>query len=229
MTEISRLTPQIYLIRHGETEWSLTGQHTGRTDLPLTPHGEDEVREWGQRTCELAGLAKDAEVEPDLAECDYGDYDGMRSVDIHKERPDWNVFRDGSSNGESAADISARADCLIARLRTMTGQVALFSHGQFGAVLAARWIQLSIIKAEHFKLRTASLSILSCDPHHPEVSVIEWWNASPDEASRPDLDSNAGPPQPPKATRHSRMGKRRRRDSCGVIRRHIKRDHKNEN
>ena len=186
----------IYLVRHGETEWTFSGQHTGRTDIPLTALGEDEVREWGKRlcripfthvltspghrarqTCELVGLGKDAEIEPDLAEWDYGDYEGLRSVYIRKERPGWNVFRDGCPNGETPEEISVRADRLIARLRTKHGNIALFSHGQFGSVLAARWIGLSVVEARHFPLGTASLSILSYDPHHPEVAVIELWNS----------------------------------------------------
>ncbi len=195
---------RIHFIRHGETEWTFTSQHTGRTDLPLTALGEDEVREWGRRlcdihfqhvltsplqrarrTCELLGLGKDAEIEPDLAEWDYGDYEGMRSVVISKENPGWNVFRDGCPNGESNEEVSSRADRLIKRLRTMSGNIAIFSHGQFGGVLAARWIGLSVIEAQHFPLGTASLSILGSDPHHPEVPVIELWSSSPHEASRP--------------------------------------------
>ncbi|OYW73926.1 MAG: histidine phosphatase family protein [Verrucomicrobia bacterium 12-59-8] len=191
----------IHFIRHGETKWTFSSRHTGRTDIPLTALGEDEVREWGKRlckipfahvltsplirarrTCELVGLAKDAELEPDLQEWDYGDYEGVCSVDIRKERPGWNVFRDGCPNGESPEEISARADRLIARLRTMEGDVALFSHGQFGGVLAARWIGLSVVEAQHFPLGTASLSILSHDPHHPKVPVLELWNAAPHEA-----------------------------------------------
>jgi RpiB/LacA/LacB family sugar-phosphate isomerase len=194
---------RIHFIRHGETEWTFTRQHTGCTDLPLTAQGEDEVREWGKRlcgipfhhvltsplqrahrTCDLVGLGKQAELEPDLVEWDYGDYEGKRSVDIRKERPDWNVFRDGCPNGESTEEISDRADRLIARLRTMTGNIALFSHGQFGGVLAARWIGLSILEAQHFPLGTASLSILATNPHNPGVSVIDLWNSSPHEASR---------------------------------------------
>ena len=151
-------TLHLYLIRHGETEWALSGQHTGRTDIPLTANGEDEARELGRhlrdirfahvltsplkrarQTCELVGLDKVAEIEPDLAEWDYGDYEGKRSVDIRKGRPDWNVFRDGCPHGEMPAQVSERADRLIARLRTLDGKVALFSHGQFGGVLAARW------------------------------------------------------------------------------------------
>ena len=194
---------RIYFIRHGETEWTFTSQHTGRTDLPLTALGEDQVREWGhrlcaipfthvltsplqraRRTCELVGLADEAEEEPDLQEWDYGDYEGMRSADICEERPGWNVFRDGCPKGETPEEISARADRLIARLRTMDGNIALFSHGQFGGVLAARWIELSIGEAQHFPLATASLSIFKDNPHHPEVPVIELWNSSPHEGSR---------------------------------------------
>ncbi len=194
---------KIYFIRHGETEWTFTSQHTGRTDIPLTAQGEDEVREWGKhlsaipfdhvltsplqrarRTCELVGLGKEAETEPDLEEWDYGDYEGQCSVDIRKKRPGWNVFHDGCPNGESPKAISARADRLIARLRTMSGNIAVFSHGQFGGVLAARWIGLSIIEAQHFPLGTASLSIFSSDPHHPEVPVLELWNTAAHEASR---------------------------------------------
>ena len=189
-------TLRLYLIRHGETEWSLSGRHTGRTDLPLTPNGEDEARDLGKhlldipfvhvltsplkralQTCELAGLNQTAEIEPDLAEWDYGDYEGQRSVDILKERPDWNVYRDGCPRGEMPAQVSARADRLIARLRRLDGNIALFAHGQIGSVLAARWIGLAVADAQHFMLGTASLSIFSFDPHHPAVPVIALWNA----------------------------------------------------
>jgi probable phosphoglycerate mutase len=189
---------RLYLIRHGETEWSLSGQHTGRTDIPLTAHGEDEARELkprlaairfarvltsprqrARRTCELAGLGSAAEIESDLSEWDYGDYEGQRSADIREARPNWNVFRDGCPHGETPAEISGRADRLIARLQAGEGNVALFSHGQFGAVLAARWIGLPVIDGQRFPLGAASLSILANDPSHPEVQVIELWNAVP--------------------------------------------------
>ena len=187
---------RLYLIRHGETEWALSSRHTGRTDLPLTDNGEDEARELGmhlrdlpfthvltsplkraRQTCALVGLDNTPEIEPDLAEWDYGDYEGKRSVDIRGERPNWNVFRDGCPNGEMPAQVSDRADLLIARLRTLDGKVALFSHGQFGGVLAARWIGLPLAKAQHFPLGTASVSILSFNPHHPEIPVINLWNS----------------------------------------------------
>jgi broad specificity phosphatase PhoE len=192
------MTVRLYLIRHGETEWSLSGQHTGRTDLPLTAHGEDEARKlepWlrpiqfdrvlssplqrARQTCELARLGAAASVEPDLAEWNYGDYEGRSTRDIRKERPDWNVFRDGCPNGEMPGQVSARADRVIARLLALDGNVALFSHGQFSRTLATRWIDLSVAASLHLALGTASLSILDFDPNHPEVRVIELWNAAP--------------------------------------------------
>ncbi|CAG9932900.1 histidine phosphatase family protein [Candidatus Nitrotoga arctica] len=193
---------RVYLIRHGETEWSLSGRHTGRTDIPLTQNGENEARELGKRlrdipfahvltsplkralqTCELVGLDKVPEIETDLAEWDYGDYEGQRSVDIHKERPDWNIYRDGCPRGEIPEQVSDRVDRLIARLRKLDGNIALFSHGHVGAVLAARWIGLAVVEAQHFKLGTASLSIFAFDPHHPGVPVIALWNAVSHEIS----------------------------------------------
>ena len=188
---------RIHLIRHGETEWSLSSRHTSRTDISLTARGEDEARALAQRlqeiqfthvlssprqrarrTCELAGLGPTVEIEPDLTEWDYGDYEGQRSVDIRKQRADWNLFRDGCPHGEIPAQVSDRADRLIAHLRALDGNVAIFSHGQFGCVLAARWIGLPLDEAQHFSLGTASLSILAYDPHHPEVAVIALWNAA---------------------------------------------------
>ena len=191
------MLPRIYLIRHGETEGSLSGQHTGRTDIPLTAPGEDGARELGQRlrgiqfarvltiprqrarrTCELAGLGPAAEIEPDLAEWDYGDYEGQRSVDILKGRPDWNLFQDGCPRGETPAQISDRADRFIARHRVLDGNVALFSHGHFGRVLAARWIGLPVSEAQRFLLDTASLNILGYEHNHVESPVIALWNAA---------------------------------------------------
>jgi probable phosphoglycerate mutase len=194
---------RLYFIRHGGTEWSLSGQHTGRTDIPLTARGEDGARrlqpylqeikfarvltsprQRARRTCELAGLGPVAEIEPDLAEWDYGDYEGRRSEDIRTGRPGWNVFRDGCPNGEAPAEISDRADRLIAGLQAPQGNVALFSHGQFGAVLAARWIGLPVIDGQHFPLGAASLSILGHNLGHPEVRAIELSNAAPGPLSR---------------------------------------------
>jgi probable phosphoglycerate mutase len=188
---------RLYLIRHGETEWSLSGQHTGRTDLPLTAHGEDEARQLAprlrhiqfarvltsprqraRRTCELAGLGAAAETEPDLAEWDYGDYEGLLTADVRKLRPGWNVFRDGCPGGEMPAAVSDRADRLIAHLCTLDGNVALFSHGEFACVLAARWIGLPVVEGQHFSVDAASLGILGYNPGHPEVRVIALWNAT---------------------------------------------------
>ena len=187
---------QLYFIRHGQTEWSLSGQHTGRTDIPLTTRGEEEARQLGprlrtvtfsriltspllraRRTCDLAGLEPTVDIEPDLAEWDYGDYEAMRSVDIGRKHPGWNVFRDGCPGGETPEAIGARADRLIARLSALRGNVALFSHGQFGCVLAARWIGLPVLAGQHFALRPASLSILGHEESHPDVRVIALWNS----------------------------------------------------
>jgi probable phosphoglycerate mutase len=189
---------RVYVIRHGETAWSLSGQHTGRTDIPLTAQGEEEARELepylqgirfstvltsprarARRTCALAGLDAGAAVEPDLSEWDYGDYEGQRSVEIRKARPDWNIFRDGCPGGETPAAIAGRADRLIARLRRLHGNVALFSHGHFGLVLAARWIGLDVVEGQHFSLSTGSLGVLSNDPRHPDVPVLALWNFTP--------------------------------------------------
>src|SRR5207302_4956475 len=150
--------PAFYLARHGETEWSVSGQHTGLTDLPLTERGERNARRLGerlkgmsfphvltsplqraQRTCELAGFGTAAEVDPDLVEWNYGAYEGRKTADIRKERPDWQLFRDGCPGGESLAEIAARADRVIARVRAVGGDVLLFSSGHFLRVLGARW------------------------------------------------------------------------------------------
>ena len=136
-----------------------------------------------RQTCELAGMGAASEIEPDLAEWDYGDYEGRRSVEIHRDDPDWNIWRDGCPGGESTAAITARADRLIARLAAMQGIVALFSHGQFGAALAARWIGLALIEGQHFALQPASVSLLGIDAHHADRRVIELWNECPEASS----------------------------------------------
>ena len=190
------MPPRLYLIRHGETEWSLAGRHTSRTNIPLTEQGEQDARQLGKRvraaniayvftsprqrarrTAALVGLPPVAEIEPDLAEWDYGDYEGQRSEEIRKGRPDWNLFRDGCPHGEMPGHVSDRADRLIARLRALDGNVALFSHGHFGCVLAVRWIGLPVIEGQHFLLGTASLSVLGYEPSRPEVPVVTLWNS----------------------------------------------------
>ena len=137
-----------------------------------------------RRTCALAGLIGEAEVEPDLAEWDYGDYEGKLSADIQRERPGWSAYRDGCPGGETASEVSNRADRVIARLRALDGVVAVFSHGQFGCCLAARWIDLPIVEARHLQLDPASVSVLGWNPTHPGLAVIARWNASPRPAGR---------------------------------------------
>lgn len=189
---------RLYLIRHGETEWSLSGQHTGRTDIPLTPHGEEEARRLAgplgritfdrafssprlraRRTAELAGIRTPVEIEPDLAEWDYGDFEGRRSIDIRETWPGWAIYRDGCPGGESVADMTARADRLVEKLSKMSGNIALFAHGHIGRSLVVRWIGLELIEADHFVLGTATYSVLGFDPSHPEVRVISTWNVTP--------------------------------------------------
>jgi broad specificity phosphatase PhoE len=188
---------RLTLIRHGETEWSLSGRHTGRSDIPLTMRGEDGARALAphlagvafarvltsprvraQRTCALAGLGQAATIEPDLAEWDYGDYEGLRSSEIQQARPGWNIFADGCPGGETPADVAGRVDHLLDRLRASGGEVALFSHGHFGRVLAARWIGQPVIEGQHFALSVASISVLGYEPSHPETAAIALWNFS---------------------------------------------------
>jgi len=218
MVTTPNMLSRVYLIRHGETAWSLSGQHTGRTDIPLTARGEHAARELGQRlrdirfacvltsplqrarrTCELAVLPPLAEIEPDLAEWDYGDYEGQRSVDIRKGRPDWNLFRDGCPRGESPFQVSERADRVIARVRAREGTIAVFSHGHFGRVLAARWIGLPLKHAQHFLLNTASLSILGYEHNLAEEAAIVLWNAVANEMF------DLVPSRDPKSVNHGSM------------------------
>lgn len=193
---MTSILPCVYLVRHGETAWSLTGQHTGRTDLPLTARGEQDAGELAERlravkfshvftspllrarrTSELAGLGERAEIDADAVEWDYGAYEGQRLSDIRKERPNWSIFLDGCPLGESPAQVSDRADRLIGRLGTREGNIVLFSHGHFGRVLAARWIGLQIRYAQHFILSTASLSLLGYAHNLREEPAIALWNA----------------------------------------------------
>lgn len=186
--------PAAYLARHGETAWSITGQHTGRTDLPLTERGERNARRLGERlrglkfaavftsplqraahTCELADFGTQAEVDSALLEWDYGQYEGRRTADIHQERPDWQLFRDGCPGGESPDDVAARADQLISRIRAIDGDVLLFSSAHFLRVLAVRWIGLEPLAGKYFFLSTASLSALGYE-HNRTLPVIRLWD-----------------------------------------------------
>jgi probable phosphoglycerate mutase len=188
--------PLVYLARHGETEWTVTGQHTGLTDLPLTEHGETQARKLGPalagldfasiatsplrrvvRTCELAGFATAAVTDPDLVEWNYGDYEGRLRTDILAIDPQWQLFRDGCPGGESPGQVAARADRVIQRIRAAGGNVLLFSSGHFFRMLAARWLALEAIHGAHFVLDTASLSILGYE-HDLTEPVIRRWNES---------------------------------------------------
>jgi broad specificity phosphatase PhoE len=191
---MSEALPVIHLARHGETAWSLSGQHTGRTDLPLTERGERNARALGQRlrglefakvytsplqraarTCELAGIGTSAEIDPDLVEWDYGQYEGRRTAEIHAERPDWQLFRDGCPGGESPGQIGARADRVVGRVRAIKGDVLVFSSGHFLRVLAARWLGLDASGGRYLLLSTASLSALGYE-HNLAAPAIQLWN-----------------------------------------------------
>jgi len=191
---MSQTLPVVYLARHGETAWSISGQHTGLTDLPLTEQGERNARRLADRlkglnfakvytsplqravrTCELAGFGARAEIDRDLLEWNYGEYEGRRTQDIHAERPDWQLFRDGCPGGESPQQIGARADRVVQRLREVQGNVLIFSSGHILRVLSARWLGLEPAGGKYLLLSTASLSALSYE-HNLSQPVIQLWN-----------------------------------------------------
>ena len=191
---MSDLLPVVYIARHGNTAWTHSGQHTGLTDLPLTPDGERNAVRLGERlkgmkfakvftsplqrasrTCELAGFGAVAETYPDLVEWNYGQYEGLTSAQILQDRPDWQLFRDGGPGGESPQQIGARADRVVQRLRRIKGNVLLFSSGHFSRVLAARWLGLAPNGAKYFLLNPASLSALSYE-RQLSNPVISFWN-----------------------------------------------------
>jgi probable phosphoglycerate mutase len=186
--------PVVYLARHGETAWSTSGQHTGRTDLPLTDRGELNARRLGQRlsglvfakvftspsrravrTCELAGYGPAAEVDGNLVERNYGAYEGLRTTEIHMKHPRWRLFRDGCPDGESPAQVGARADQVVNRVSAVKGSVLIFSSGHFLRVLAARWLGLEPAAGKLFMLTTASLSALGYENSLSEP-VIQFWD-----------------------------------------------------
>jgi len=190
----SEKLPVIYLARHGETAWSLTGQHTGLTDLPLTERGEDNARRLGERlsgmtfarvwtsplqrarrTCELAGFGPAAGIDSDLVEWNYGEYEGRRTVEIRAERPNWQLFRDGCPGGESPQQVAARADRVVNRVRAASGDVLVFSSAHFLRMLAARWVGFATSRASAFMLSTASLSALGYE-NSLDQPVIRLWN-----------------------------------------------------
>ena len=189
--------PVVFVARHGETAWSLSRRHTGVTDLPLTAQGEAEAAQLGRRlrgmtftavltsplqraarTCELAGFGAVGEIEPDLREWNYGAYEGRTTAEIHAERPDWELFRDGCAGGESPDQIGARADRVIRRVRRVDGPCLLFSSGHFLRVFAARWLGLEPGAGRYFVLGTASLSAVGYE-HARSEPVIRLWDEIP--------------------------------------------------
>ena len=185
---------KVYLVRHGETVWTISGQHTGRTDLALTEKGERDAQELSvrlvgfsfaevltsplqraRRTAELAGFGESAQADPDLMEWDYGAYEGRRTIDIRTERPGWDLLKDGCPSGETADAVGARADRVIGRIRALGSDVLIFAHRDILRILAARWLNLRTVEARYFYLTTTSLSILGYD-HNLDEPVIHLWN-----------------------------------------------------
>jgi broad specificity phosphatase PhoE len=183
----------VYLARHGETAWTVTGQHTGLTDLPLTERGECNARRLRERlrgltfasvfssplqralrTCELAGFGPVAKIDPDLVEWDYGEYEGRLTSEILAQRPDWRLFRDGCPNGESPQQVAARADRVISRVRAVDGDVLIFSSGHFLRMLATRWIRIDPLAGGSLMLDTASLSALSYEGSLTQPAIWLW-------------------------------------------------------
>ncbi|HXY24143.1 MAG TPA: histidine phosphatase family protein [Candidatus Acidoferrum sp.] len=202
--------PTVYLARHGETAWSLTGQHTGVTYLSLTEHGEETARRLGKRlrwlafikvftsplqrarqTCELAGFGSVAEIDPDLVEWNYGQYEARRGVDIRAERPSWNLFVDGCPGGETPEQVSARADRVVSRARAINGDVLLFTSGRFIRVLTTRWLGLEpTANSRYFMLSTASLSALGYE-NDLSRPVIRFWNDTRHVDIEPEVAAHA--------------------------------------
>lgn len=202
-TDQPERSQEVVLVRHGETEWSRSGRHTGRTDLPLTPSGRDAARLLGARlrawrfarvlssplrraldTCRLAGLEETAEIREDLMEWDYGAYESRTTADIRTERPGWSLWTDGVPEGETAEDVGRRVDRIVAELRSAEGDVAVFAHGHVLRVLAARWLALPSTEGRLFALGTTTISVLGYERDAP---VIASWN----EDCRPDHGSEA--------------------------------------
>lgn len=214
---MSNTLPTIYLARHGETAWSLSGQHTGLTDLPLTEHGEENARALRERlaginfgkvftsplqravrTCELAGFGAVAEVDRDLVEWNYGEYEGLTTAEIHARRPDWLLFRDGCPGGESPEQVAARADAVIGRVRAFGTNALLFSSGHFLRVFGARWLSLEVIAGKYLLLSTASVSELGYETDRSAPAIRLWNDTSHVKAlgrgdGRPTTQSEVNP------------------------------------
>jgi len=190
--------PFFYLVRHGETAWSLSGQHTGLSDIPLTPTGEQNAIEMGERlrklslsavftsplqraskTCALAGFGSIAVADPDLVEWNYGEYDGKTSAEIRALRPKWNLFRDGCPGGETIDQVAARADRFIAKLRSIPGNSLAFTSGHISRVLCVRWLGLPANLGRHFMSGTTSLGMLGYE-HSLDDPVVRLWNSQQD-------------------------------------------------
>ncbi|HXZ99961.1 MAG TPA: histidine phosphatase family protein [Candidatus Binatia bacterium] len=184
--------PLVVLVRHGETEWSRSGRHTGRSDIALDPEGEAQarwlrhrLREWrfatvmvsplrrARKTCDIAGFGRAARVEPDLQEWDYGSYEGRTAEEIREQRPGWTIWRDGVVGGETAEDVARRAESVLASVRAAGGDVALFAHGHLLRILAARWCDLPPVAGEHLAFSAGAISILGSDRDAP---IIWRWN-----------------------------------------------------
>jgi broad specificity phosphatase PhoE len=187
--------PQIWLVRHGETAWSLSGQHTGRTDIPLTPRGEQDAAALkarlagrsfakvfsspsirARKTCDLAGFGDVAVNDPDLFEWDYGQYEGRRTAEIILERPGWKAFEHGPPGGETLAQVAARADSVVARLRALNADALLFAHRDIMRVIVARWMELPALEAQRFYMDPASITVLGYD-HNASEPILRKLNS----------------------------------------------------
>lgn len=201
--------PKLNVARHGETAWSLSGQHTGRTDLPLTSRGEEQARRLGvklagrsfvgvltsplaraARTCELAGYGAVAQVDADLLEWDYGAYEGRRTDEIHAERPGWDLFRDGCPGGETLADVGRRAERVVRRVRALGGDVLAFSSGHVLRVLATCWLGIGAAHARHFHLDTTGFGALGYE-HTLDEATIHLWNDTSHLGTRSEAPCNS--------------------------------------
>jgi broad specificity phosphatase PhoE len=190
---------EVVLVRHGETEWSRDGKHTGRTDVPLTDNGRSQAKALGDvlrgwsfaavwtspraratESCRLAGLGDVAVVRDELQEWDYGSYEGRTTVEVREERPGWTLWRDGVPDGETAEEVGARADRVVTELRQLDGAAAVFSHGHFLRVLTARWLGLDPREGRLFALDTGTIGVLG---YERETAIVRLWNQTPQPRS----------------------------------------------